>query len=415
MIYPRDLSDAILKDLASDYIQVIVGARQTGKTTLLKSIQDKIKSEGKPTLFINLEDLDYLKLCNDSPKNIIPLLPLAPAGEKVFLFIDEIQHLDNPTNFLKLIYDEYHNRIKLIVSGSSAFYIDKKFKDSLEGRKRLYWLTGLNFHEFLIFRKRDDLARIWQERCESFENGLPDLPLPVRREMEQAWNEYATYGFFPRVVLSDEIQEKIEVIRDLVNSLIKKDVSEAGINRPEKFYELLRLLSGQIGSLLNVNELANTLSISVTAVQNYLFILQKSFHIAIVRPFTRNLRKELTKMPKVYFLDLGFRNFLVKNFEPNSYRPDAGQIYENLIYYLLIGRFSTDDLKFWRTQSQAEVDFIIQESYAVEVKRNVYQFTPSKYKTFLTNYTLPLIVIYKEGEPPALREELTTRIQFVRI
>ena len=416
MIYPRDLTTEILEHIDSDEILIIVGARQTGKTTLLKMLQNKLIKDNKNTLFFNLEDYDYLKTFNESPKNLLTLLPTTELSEKVFIFIDEIQYLSNPTNFLKYLFDEYKEKIKLIFSGSSAFYIERKFKDSLSGRKRIFWLSTLNFHEFLIFKDRDDLAGLWNKNVNFLENNSTDFILPIRRELDMFWDEFSKYGSFPRIVLTEDVKQKVELIKELVNSFIKKDISESGISNPDKFYYLLQILSSQVGSLVNQNELANTLGISNTAVQNYIYVMRKSFHISLVKPFHSNLRKELTKMPKVYFYDVSFRNCLIKNFESLSFRSDAGQLYENMIYIFLANRFSKDDIKFWRTQSQQEVDFIVNEKYGIEVKRNVRQFKPLKYKKFLDTYDMPLWVIYKEGEiPTIIRSEYKKRIRFYKI
>ncbi len=416
MIYPRDLTKEILEHIDSDEILIIVGARQTGKTTLLKILQKKLIKDGKKTLFYNLEDYDYLKTFNESPKNLITLAPVVKQPEKVFIFIDEIQYLSNPTNFLKYLFDEYKEKIKLIVSGSSAFYIERKFKDSLSGRKRIFWLSTLNFHEFLIFKNRDDLADLWKKKVNYLENNSADFLLPVRRELDLLWDEFSKYGSFPWIVLTENVEQKIELIKELVHSFIKKDISESGISNPDKFYDLLRILSSQIGNLVNQNELANTLGISNTAVQNYIYVMRKSFHISLVQPFHSKLRKELTKMPKVYFYDVGFRNCLIKNFESLVFRSDAGQLFENMIYILLANRFARDDIKYWRTQSQQEVDFIINEKYGVEVKQNVRRFKPLKYKKFLDTYNMPLYVIYREGEiPTTIRSEYKKRIKFYKI
>ena len=416
MIYPRDLTTEILKHIDSDEILIIVGARQTGKTTLLKLLQNKLIKDNKKTVFFNLEDYDYLKTFNESPKNLPALLPITELYEKVFIFIDEIQYLSNPTNFLKYIFDEYKEKIKLIVSGSSAFYIERKFEDSLSGRKRIFWLSTLNFHEFLIFKNRDDLADLWNKKVNILESSSTDFLLPVRRELDMFWNEFSKYGSFPRIVLTENVKQRIELIKELVHSFIKKDISESGISNPDKFYDLLRILSSQIGNLVNQNELANILGISNTAVQSYIYVMRKSFHISLVQPFHSNLRKELTKMPKVYFYDVGFRNCLIKNFESLSFHSDAGQLFENMIYILLANRFSRDCIKFWRTQSKQEVDFIVNEKYGVEVKRNVRQFKVLKYKKFLDTYDMPLWVIYKEGEIPIIiRSEYKKRIRFYKI
>ena len=126
----------------------------------------------------------------------------------------------------------------------------------------------------------------------------------------------------------------------------------------------------------------------------------KSFHICLVRPFFKNLRKELTKMPKIYFMDLGLKNFFLKNFEPIQERENPGPAYENLIFRQFIERTSAEDVKFWRTQSGNEVDFILNNKIAYEVKYNISNFSSAKYKVFLNCYKSFIFnVAYHAGSP----------------
>ena len=136
---------------------IFTGPRQAGKTTILKQLQDLLHKENKKTYFLNLEDPDYLTLLNESPKNLFKIFPL-DLKKKSFVFIDEIQYLNNPSNFLKYFYDEYQGKIKLLVSGSSAFYLDKRFKDSLVGRKKIFNVFTISFREFLRFKNEEQLS-----------------------------------------------------------------------------------------------------------------------------------------------------------------------------------------------------------------------------------------------------------------
>ncbi len=149
------------------------------------------------------------------------------------------------------------------------------------------------------------------------------------------------------------------------------------------------MLAHQTGSLLNVNELSNTLGLSSTAVNNYLDILTKSFHISIIKPFSTNIRKELTKMPKFYFSDLGFRNIILNSFNPIENRLDKGIIVENFIFKALIKKYDNDNIKLWRTAEGDEVDFIIDNNdskFAIEAKFDNKQFNQKKYSRFVKYY-----------------------------
>lgn len=370
----RNLTLKIREYLDNDEVLLIVGARQAGKTTVLHQIEDILKEQNQTSYFFNLEDPDYLSLLNQSPKNLFKIYPF-DLKQRTFVLIDEVQYLNNPSNFLKYFYDEYRNKIKIIASGSSAFYLDKKFKDSLAGRKRIFYLFTLSFREFLRFKKENQLSQ----------KDFRDLKLAEQEKIILYYQEYIAYGGYPRVVLAP-LKEKEETLRDIAYSYIKKDIFEANIRQDEIFYKLFKILASQIGNLINSSELASTLGVSKTAVDNYLYIMQKSFHVRLINPFFKNLRKELTKMPKIYFFDLGLRNFFIKSFKPFNEREDKGPLLENALFRQLIEKYDFEEIRFWRTIQKNEVDFIVDEKFAFEVKAQPKEFKKSKYKVFLENY-----------------------------
>ncbi len=127
----------LAEDLENHHISLVIGARQVGKTTLIKQLHNELKAKSRHTAFINLENKKFRTLLNEDPENVFQLIPPLEKHTKLFLFIDEVQYLDDPSNFLKHLHDEYNQQIKFVVTGSSSFYIDRKFKDSLAGRKHL--------------------------------------------------------------------------------------------------------------------------------------------------------------------------------------------------------------------------------------------------------------------------------------
>lgn len=388
-MFIRKLFHNVKDHLNRKEFSIIVGARQVGKTTILRQIEKFLQKSKEAVYFISLEDFDILNELNKHPENIFKFIPKQNSS-KVYVLIDEIQYLDKPSNFLKLLFDKYSDELKIVATGSSAFYIDKKFTDSLAGRKRLFYLSSLDFEEFLMFKKA--------------ENFMPEIELIKQQEdyvslyrnvINSLFNEFLTFGGYPAVVIESQIDEKHYILKDLYNSYLKKDVVDAGVQDQMKFYKLLTLLAHQTGSLLNVNELSNTLGLSNTAVNNYIEILIKSFHISIVSPFSNNIRKELTKMPKIYFSDLGFRNTILNLFNPIDNRIDKGIIIENFIYKALISHYDKDIVKYWRTADGDEVDFVIDSmhsQFAIEAKYNYKQFNPKKYSRFTKYY--PDIPIY---------------------
>lgn len=375
--------------LDSPEILFFIGARQAGKTTILKQLKSSLEKENKSVHFLNLEELEYLDLLNKSPKNIFKIFTIDP-NKKNFIFIDEVQYLKNPSNFLKYLYDEYQEKIKLLVSGSSSFYLDRKFKDSLAGRKKIFYVHTLSFREFLRFKKENGLAQ------KDFKNAS----LKELEKISFYYREYIIYGGYPRVVLSP-LSEKEDILKEIAFSYIKKDVYEANIRQEEIFYKLLKILSSQTGGLVNSSELAGTLGMSKTAVDNYLYVMRKSFHICFLKPFFKNIRKELTKMPKVYFYDLGLRNFFAGNFKSFEGREDKGALLENAVFRQLLEKYENDSLKFWRTVQKNEIDFIVNEKEALEVKANPEKFREKNCKVFLKNYPdidLSIVSIDKKYE-----------------
>ena len=370
----RDLTIKIKAEIDNDEIILVVGPRQAGKTTVLHQIEDFIKEKNHVVHFLNLEDHEYLSLLKKSPKNLFKIFPF-DLRQKTYVLVDEVQYLDDPTNFLKYFYDEYKGKIKIITTGSSAFYLDRRFKDSLVGRKKIFKLLTLSFKEFLRFKNEEDLIK----------QNLNKISLSEKKKINLYYREYLIYGGYPRVVLSNLSQKK-EILEDLAYSYIKKDIFEANIKQEDIFYNLMRILASQIGNLVNSSETASTLNVSRSTIEDYLSIMERSFHIKLIHPFYKNLRKEITKMPKVYFIDLGLRNFLLKNLNQFDLREDKGQILENILYRELLEKYDFSEIKFWRTIQKHEVDFIIGEEIAYEVKVNSGKFNKNRYKKFIETY-----------------------------
>jgi|AntAceMinimDraft_18_1070375.scaffolds.fasta_scaffold03800_1 predicted AAA+ superfamily ATPase len=395
MLYNREVLSDILAQSNKKEIILLTGDRQTGKTTLLKQTELEIR-KNRPCFFLNLENLEFVKLLNDSPENLFKIFPLDKNSKKrQCVFVDEVQYLRNPTNFLKYIYDEYVNNIQLIVSGSSAFYIDKKFKDSLAGRKKIFRIYPLSLRDFLIFKKRSDILE-YLPKSFSLKNFsfLEKFPLVFKKDMEVLLEELMIYGGYPRVVLAKDKKEKISLLEEIANAYIKKDILEADIKEGEKYYDLLKILSTQIGGQINANELANTLNLSRPTINHYLYIMQKSFHFALIRPFSRNRRKEIAKMPKGYFYDIGLRNYFINNFNSMAIRQDPGQILENFVFKQLVDKLNLDDIKYWRTVTGDEIDFLVKEEAAFEVKYRSSGFVRNKYNAFTEQYKrIPLRLV----------------------
>jgi predicted AAA+ superfamily ATPase len=197
------------------------------------------------------------------------------------------------------------------------------------------------------------------------------------------------YGGYPAIVTEPDKLEKINRLKEIRDSFVKRDILESGVANETAFYNLFRILAGQTGGIVNVNELSSTLRIKNETVDNFHTIMQKCYHITLVKPFFRNLRKELVKMPKVFLLDTGLRNCLLNNFQPLAERTDKGELWENTVFRVLADKIGTDAIQFWRTSAGNEVDFVLSDNErlkAIEVKFDNNQVKLNKYRLFTETY-----------------------------
>lgn len=378
----RKLFDKLVKYLFKKEFSIITGARQTGKSTLLRQLGDYCQENEIPYVFFNLEDKSILAELSNNPRNVLKYLP--STNKRIVVMVDEVQYLEDPSNFMKLIYDEYADKIKIVATGSSAFYMDDRFNDSLAGRKRIFQLFTCSFAEYLEIGGKPEIKKEVDRLIEKKDTKSTMLDL-----IRIAWEDYILYGGYPAVITEQDKEEKIFRLRELRDSFIKRDIQESGVVNETAFYFLFRILAAQTGNLVNVNELATTLRIQNTTVTNYLNIMQKCFHITLVRPFYRNLRKELIKMPKVFLLDTGMRNCLLDNFQSTTVRPDRGELWENAVYRILVEKYGFDSIFYWRTTAGNEIDFVlpgIAAPSAIEAKFDKIQIKPKKYKNFTETY-----------------------------
>jgi uncharacterized protein len=383
----RNLFEPLAAHLDKKEFTILTGARQTGKSTLLRQLETYCKELSKPCVFLNLENRDILSILNENPLNLLSYLP--DVEGKAIVLLDEIQYLKDPSNLLKLLYDEHVERIKIVATGSSAFYIDDHFRDSLAGRKRVFQLLTCSFDEYLRLNGKEDLLVEYQRILSNKQAKTAQLEY-----LRQQWQSYLLYGGYPAVITEPDRKEKIERLKEIRDSFVKRDILESGVQNETAFFHLFRLLAEQSGCLVNVHELSVTLRIKNDTVNNYLRILQKCFHLALVKPFFRNLRKELTKMPKGFLLDSGLRNSLLNNFQLIPDRMDKGEFWKTAFFRALVDKYGGDDIYYWRTADGNEVDFVLPEietPFAVEAKYDEATIKSSKYKKFREIYSeIPL-------------------------
>ena len=380
IILKRDIIDEINKYLDTDDIIVLHGARQVGKTSILYYLESLLKKQGRITHFIDLEDSRFVKILDAGAEEFIKHLreegiTTDNRKKKAYVFIDEIQYLANPSSFLKLVADHY-KAIKLIVSGSSSFAIKTKFKDSLAGRTVNFEIFNLSFKEFLSFKQY------------AFESGRAYTQKKID-EMKSLFKEYVLCGGYPKIVLTPEVEKKEKYLQQIIDTYVKKDIRDlANIKDITKFNKLLETLAAQSGQLLNIVELSNTTRIAKQTIEKYLFILENTYIIKLARPFSRNIRSELFKLPKIYFYDTGLMQMLwLKGLQKEI----IGSVFETAIFIELIKKYTTDGVFYWRTKDKREIDFILKTKdtlLPIEVKLNFGQFNPLTVEYFNKHYGL---------------------------
>ena len=326
----RTLTETVISKLKSSNKGVVIyGARQVGKTTL---VNDVIKNIGLKTLTVNADQSKYLDIFSELDLN--RLRNFVEGYE--LLFIDEAQRIPEIGIGLKIILDNFEN-LKVIVTGSSSLDLAGKISEPLTGRVWTYKLYPISFYELSKFKNKYDLDEQLEERL--------------------------IYGSYPDVFSLNGDSNKIEYLQNLSDAYLYKDLLELGdIRNSHKIRDLLKLLAFQIGSEVSLSELGSRLGMGNDTVSRYIDFLEKSFVIFRLEGFSRNLRKEVTKMDKIFFYDLGIRNTLIDNLKPLKERNDVGQLWENFLiservkYLSYTQNYASN--YFWRLYTGAELDYV---------------------------------------------------------
>lgn len=361
---PREIFSQIAEHLEKPEITIIIGARQVGKTVFLEQLRRWLKEKKKVPenriFYYNLDILRDKELFYDQTE-LIKFLR-SRIRKKAYLFVDEAQRVENPGIFFKGIYDS-KLPLKMVLTGSSSLEIRAKIHEALTGRKRIFYLYPFSFCETLLASQSDLFPLVKKKDISEFD----------KKSLAKAFQDYTIFGGYPRVVLAKSQKEKADILAEIYSSYIEKDiVGFLEIKKPLSFTRLVRLLAGQIGQLVNINELASSLRMDRDTAERYLKVLEETFIIKIITPFFQNPRQEVIKMPKCCFIDNGFLNYTLADFRSFQERQNAGSIFENAVFSeLKLKMKRMDQLKFWRTRAKAEVDFILcqdQKIIPIEVK-----------------------------------------------
>jgi predicted AAA+ superfamily ATPase len=350
MYINRFLEDKINRYIKSREIIAILGPRQSGKTTLMRQIFQRLKN----AKFISFEDREILELFVKDIKGFADLY----IKETDFLFIDEFQYAKDGGKNLKFLYDEFN--AKIIISGSSAPDLSVQSIKYLVGRIFVFNLYPLSFAEFIRF-KDEKLYDLMQKDAISEQ---------VIGLINKRYREFAAYGGYPRVAISETAKEKEEVLKSIYNTYFLKEIKEIlQLADDFKLSKLIKILAVQSGGIANYNDLCSATGFTYLELLKNLNILKKTFISIECRPYFTNKKKEIVKAPKIYFLDLGFRNMVLGNFQLLDKRTDYGVINEGFVASEIYKK--EVEPKYWRTKAGAEVDFIIEKNgktIPIEVK-----------------------------------------------
>lgn len=353
----RQLRPAIEALLGSGKAIIIMGARQVGKSTLLREMFG-VRND---VLWLNGDDMDVRELFKNMTSDRLRLF----LSGKSMLIVDEAQRIEDIGLKLKVITDQIEG-VQVIATGSSSFQLASKVNESLTGRKREFQMFPLSFKEMV-----SDTDLLKETRL-----------IPHRM----------VYGYYPEVVTSPG--EEREVLRELSSSYLYKDILQLdGLTKPDKLVALLQALARQIGDQISYREIGMLIGLDPKTVERYIDLLEKSYVVFRLGSYSRNLRNELKASKKIYFYDLGIRNAVIADFREVEKRSDCGALWENFVVSERVKQLSYarsfTNVWFWRTQQQKEID-IIEESdgqlMAVECKWNPAKANASVPKQFKEAY-----------------------------
>jgi uncharacterized protein len=349
-MYPRKIYPQLEKHLEVEEVTVITGMRRTGKTISMKHLMEKIASKNK--LYLDLERSDNREIFKQKNYDTI-LESFVQLGldktQKAYVFLDEIQLVKNIPSVIKYLCDTY--AIKFIVTGSSSYYLKNLFSESLSGRKKIFELYPLDFSEFLVFK---EIPHKNENFSDKFFN-----PAQYAR-LNGYYEEYLTYGGFPKVVLTREVSRKKDLLFDILDSYINIDIKAlADFRDLDNVYKLLKILSQRVGTKLDYAKISRISGLSRETVLNYVDFFEKTYIIFRLPVFSKSPDREIVKAQKLYFCDNGFLDILSDL--------DSGSKFENAVFNQLRDK---GKLQYYSLKSGREIDFVMDQKIGLEAKEN---------------------------------------------
>lgn len=403
MLVQRDLLGTIGPFLPREEYLAVVGPRQSGKTTLLTLLQQHLVEEHGVSpdsiQVVTFEDRRLLRQFEEDPTGFVRSYREIADGPRLYLMMDEFQYATDGGQKLKLAYDSLED-VKIIVTGSSSLDIKAHVSRFMVGRMLSFQLLPFNFGETL--RSRDKRLHGLYARHSGnlrnyvFNGALAEMdagPDPYREELTTAFENYCIWGGYPAVVLAPTALEKHKLLRDIYNAYVLKDIKTLlELATEDELFRLSQFLSTRIGNRVVYQNLCNASGLNHRQMKKHLKILEETFVCRLLKPFFRNKQKELSKNPKAYFLDLGFRNSLMENMRGLDQRSDAGAVVENAVFVRLheLCR-ERGGLHFWRKKTGTEVDFVIRSGAGpipIEVKYRSYdaEQVPRGLRSFIRRF-----------------------------
>ncbi len=310
-------------------VLLIYGPRRVGKTTLLKKY---IKVAKGSVLYTTGDDIDIRRIYESEQRTKI----LSFVESYDVIGIDEAQEIPKVGLGTKMIIDEYPEK-NIILTGSSSFGLSQEVGAPL---------TGRHFEMLILPLSQSEIS------MGSF-------------ELNNNLDNFLIYGAYPEVLLENDPKKKELILRELISSYLFKDVMVLDkIKSSELLFSITKCLAFQVGNEVSYNEIAKTVGTNVKTVIRYIDLLEKIFVIKRIRGFSKNLRNEISKKAKYYFLDNGVRNASISNFNALENRDDIGALWENFIFMELYKKSNLerkfDNFYFWRTHTGEEIDIVIE-------------------------------------------------------
>ena len=373
-MYKRELFFTIKPQLEHKNAIVITGMRQVGKTTLMKHLADAW--EGKHIWYDFDNPLDYIMFENIDYKTIYENLRRevgANTNERFLVCIDEIQNFPEITKIIKYLID--HFSLKFIVTGSSNYYLRNLFPESLSGRKFLYILQPLSYREYLYFHDR--LSE--EELNPDLNEALGTHTLVYSHKRKELYSEYVQYGGFPEVATTEDIQTKKLILKNIFASFFEKDIKIFNeLKDVRELRNLILLLGPRNGNMLDVSRLASELGINRVKIYNYLEFLEGTFFLRLLPKFSRSIDRSVAGGKKVYFSDTGLLNLITAT--------SQGQLLETTIANQLM---HYGQVSYYNKRNTAEIDFILNNEIAIEVKQKAISQDLYKLKNLADNLNIP--------------------------